>query len=61
MKQMTPKVFKESELIPILEKEAAMKHLQIFIFKGAELDKFYKTRYDNIAVTLLAKNKENAE
>lgn len=56
-----PKIFKQSELMPILEKEAANKKLQIYIFSGKELDKFYETKYNNIAVALLAKNKENAE
>ncbi|MDA3854660.1 MAG: hypothetical protein PF569_00265 [Candidatus Woesearchaeota archaeon] len=54
-------VLKETELLPTLKKEAALKGLEVFIFRGEELDKFYKTRYDNIAVALLAKNKENAE
>jgi len=53
-------IFKESELMPILQKEASNKKLKIFTFRGAELSKYYNTKYDNVAAVLLAKNEENA-
>jgi L-rhamnose mutarotase len=56
-----PRIFKQDELIPTLQKEANRKNLQIFIFSGEELNRYYETKHNNIAIALLAKNKENAE
>lgn len=51
---------KQSELIPLLEKEAFNKKLQVFLFRDDELKKYHQPASDNIGVALLAKNKDNA-
>ena len=55
-----PRVLKSEELLPVLEKEAANKGLDIYTFSGKELAKYYNTKHDNVSVVLLAKNKDNA-
>lgn len=48
-------------LTPILEKEAQIKNLKVFLFKDEELQRYYKDANPDVGVMLLAKDESNAK
>jgi len=54
-------ILKESDLIPLLEKEAEMKGLKVFVFNNEQLiEERFKPVNEVIGVALVAKNEDTA-
>ena len=57
---MVEKLLSLSFIRPILEKEAELKNLNVYLFNNEEIIKYYNVSDKNIGVILLAKDENNA-
>ena len=57
---MVEKLLSLSFIKPILEKEAELKNLNVYLFNNEEIIKYYNVSDKNIGVILLAKDDNNA-
>ena len=57
---MVEKLLSLSFIKPILEKEAELKNLNVYLFNNEEIIKYYNVSDKNIGVILLAKDENNA-
>ena len=57
---MVEKLLSLSFIKPILEKEAELKNLNVYLFNNEEIIKYYNVLDKNIGVILLAKDDDNA-
>ena len=57
---MVEKLLSLSFIKPILEKEAELKNLNVYLFNNEEIIKYYNVSDKNIGVILLAKDDDNA-
>ena len=57
---MVEKLLSLSFIKPILEKEAELKNLNVYLFNNEEIIKYYNVLDKNIGVILLAKDENNA-
>lgn len=53
-------ILKESELIPLLEKEAHYKGLKVFVFSNEDLKKYFNPVNEIIGMALLARDEDSA-
>lgn len=53
-------ILKESDLIPLLEKEAELKGLKVFIFSNEELKLYFSPVNEIIGMALLARDEDSA-
>lgn len=49
-----------NELLPILEKEANSKGLNVYVFTNEEVNKYFTTKSKYLGMALLAKDEDNA-
>ena len=57
---MVEKLLSLSFIKPLLEKEAELKNLNVYLFNNEEIIKYYNVSDKNIGVILLAKDENNA-
>ena len=57
---MVEKLLSLSFIKPLLEKEAELKNLNVYLFNNEEIIKYYNVSDKNIGVILLAKDDNNA-